>query len=194
MRRGVSLLAMVVLVAGCSTGKDAVVQGSDYEFVAPGGQTKIFYDGATRKPLPNITGDDLIHPGKQIGVADFPGDVVVLNIWGSWCPPCRNEAVELQKINQQWQARGVRVLGVDVKESGRSGGQDFLRDRNIGYPSIFDLSGRSLLPLKNYPKSTIPSTIVLDRQHRVAAVYLQSLLTTDLAPELQKLTAEPDTR
>jgi thiol-disulfide isomerase/thioredoxin len=184
------LLVFAVLLAGCSTGRDAVSAGSDFVFVSPGGKTDIFYDGADRKAIPDLSGESLLEAGKQIRLSDFAGKVVVLNIWGSWCGPCRVEAPELQNLYSTTAASGVQVLGVDVRDEQRSAPEDFVRDRKLTYPSIYDPPGRSLLPLKGYPRATVPSTIVLDRDHRVAAVYLRDLLASDLLPVVQRLTAE----
>jgi thiol-disulfide isomerase/thioredoxin len=184
-------LALLLLVlTGCSTGKDAVSQGSNFEFVSPGGQTDILYNVADRKPIPKLSGDNLMNPGKQISVADYTGKVVVLNIWGQWCAPCRTEAPELEKLYQQNQAAGVEGLGLDVRDDDRSAPQDFVRDRGITYPSIYDPPGRSLLQLTGYPINAVPSTIVLDKQQRVAAVYLRSVLASDIQPLVQRLAGE----
>jgi thiol-disulfide isomerase/thioredoxin len=181
------VLLGLLLVAGCSAGKDAVATGSEFVFVSPGGKTDIFYDGSDRKAIPDLSGDSLLEDGKKIRISEFSGKIVVLNIWGSWCPPCRVEASELQKI----QDSGTQVLGIDVHDQQRSAPQDFVRDRKLTYPSIYDPPGKSLLSLKGYPRGTVPSTIVLDRTHRVAAIYLRDLLATDLQPLIQRLSAEP---
>jgi thiol-disulfide isomerase/thioredoxin len=191
VRRILPLLLSVVLAAGCSTGKDAVSQGSTYQFVAPGGKVDISYDVKDRQPVPKISGEDLMTPGKPLSVADFPGKVVVVNIWGQWCGPCRGEAPELEHVYQQTQASGVQILGIDVKDDDRQAPQDFVRDRALTYPSIYDPSGRALLQMSGYPRNAVPSTIVIDKHQRVAAVFLRELLATDLLPVVQRLTAEP---
>ena len=186
----VAFLLLVLAMTGCSTGKDAVSQGDSFQFVAPGGKTDITYDGADRKRIPNLSGDDLMNQGKTISLADFTGKVVVLNVWGQWCPPCRTEAPEMEKLYVQNQAAGVQVLGLDVRDPDRSAPQDFVRDRGLTYPSIYDPPGRALLQLAGYPVTVVPSTIVIDKQQRVAAVYLRSLLASDVAPLVRKLAAE----
>jgi thiol-disulfide isomerase/thioredoxin len=184
----------LLLLSACSAGKDAVAQGSTFEFVSPGGQTKIFYDPPpTRGVAPELSGEDLMEPGKQIRLSDYAGKVVVLNIWGSWCGPCRAEMPELQRVYDQTKDTGVQFLGIDVRDEPRTAPQDFIRDRGVTYPSIYDPPGRSLLALKGYPRNVVPSTIVLDRQHRVAAIFLTALLDTDLRPVVQRLAAEPTT-
>jgi hypothetical protein len=73
----------------------------------------------------------------------------------------------------------------------RQAAADFVRSRGITYPSLFDPPGRSLLVLSGYPRNAVPSTIVLDRQHRVAAVFLTSVLASDLQPVVDRIAAEP---
>ncbi|HEV2778271.1 MAG TPA: TlpA disulfide reductase family protein [Actinophytocola sp.] len=177
-------------VLGCSTGDDAVATGGDFQFVSPGGRTEIFYDGPDRKSVGDMSGESLMERDKQIRLSDYAGKVVVINIWGSWCGPCRVEAPELQKLYDQTRDSGVQVLGVDVRDEQRSAPEDFVRDRGLTYPSIYDPPGRSLLSLKGYPRSVVPSTIVLDKRHRVAAVYLRDLLAEDLHPLVERLAAE----
>jgi thiol-disulfide isomerase/thioredoxin len=183
-------LTVLLVIAGCSTGKDAVSQGSTFSFVAPGGKVDITYAADKRQAAPTLSGDDLMNPGKQLSIADFPGKVVVVNIWGQWCGPCRTEAPEMQTVYQQTSSSGVQVLGIDVRDDSRQAAQDFMRGRSLTYPSIYDPSGRSLLQLSGYPRNIVPSTIVLDKQHRVAAVFLRELLATDLLPVVQRLVAE----
>jgi thiol-disulfide isomerase/thioredoxin len=181
-----ALCALAGSVAGCAVGKDAVVQGSDFEFVSPGGKLQIFYPVAQRQVLPNLSGPSLEDPNQQIHVSDYPDKVVVLNIWGQWCGPCRDEAPELSTVFQQTKASGVQLVGIDVRDA-RSAALDFVHDNQISYPSIFDPAGRSLLSLSGYPRSVVPSTIVLDRQHRVAAIYLERVTASMLLPEVRTL-------
>lgn len=188
------VLATVLVLAGCSfaspTG-DAPSQVGEFTFVAPGGQTTIFYDPPeTRGAVRGLSGESLLDPGQTVGLEDFPGQVVVLNIWGAWCGPCREEMPGLLQIHEQMQPQGVTLLGVDVRDE-RDAAADFMRDRGITYPSIFDNPGRSLTALRGFPRNTVPSTIVLDRQHRVAAVFLTALRVGELLPVVQRIAAEP---
>ncbi|MBW4715858.1 TlpA disulfide reductase family protein [Saccharothrix obliqua] len=186
------LLAVVLLLfaAACSTGDDAVVAGSEFQFVAPNGEVRIRYDAADRKVVRGLSGPDVRVDGENVSLDDYAGKVVVVNIWGSWCPPCRTEAPEMQKVQDETGPLGVQVLGIAVKESSVDGPRDFLANRKLSYPSIYDESGRSLLAFKGLPPNTVPSTIVLDKQHRVAAVFLEGLIATDLLPLVRELAAE----
>ncbi|KFU80697.1 Thiol-disulfide isomerase or thioredoxin [Amycolatopsis lurida] len=186
-----AVVGLALVVTGCTTGKDAVVTGGSFNFVSPGGKVDITYDVADRQPSPTLSGDDLMNEGKQLSIADFPGKVIVLNLWGQWCGPCRVEAPEMQKVYDRTKASGVEVIGIDLRDNDRKPPQDFMRDRKLTYPSIYDPSGRTLLQLSGYPRNIIPSTIVLDKQHRVAAVFLRELLASDLLPVVERLAAEP---
>jgi len=189
--RGLLIALAALLVAGCSTGKDAVEPGQDFTFVAPGGKTTILYDPPeSRGTLRALSGESLLNPGATTGIETLPGRVVVLNIWGSWCGPCRAEAPDLEFVAKQTAADGVSVLGVDVRDD-RAAAADFVRDRGITYDSVFDPAGRTLAALSGYPRNTVPSTIVLDRQHRVAAVYLTAIRVPELIPLVQRLADEP---
>ncbi|MDQ4103927.1 MAG: TlpA family protein disulfide reductase [Actinomycetota bacterium] len=185
------LVATLLALTACSAGRDAVARGGDFQFVSPGGQTKILYDPPqTRGMIAGLAGENLLEPGKQITLSGYSGKVVILNIWGSWCGPCRAEMPELQRVHDQTQDSGVQVLGIDVRDEVRTAPQDFVRNLSITFPSIYDPPGRSLLALKGYPRSVVPSTIVLDRRHRVAAVFLTAVRDTELLPVVRRIAAE----
>ncbi|WP_309118010.1 TlpA disulfide reductase family protein [Saccharothrix sp.] len=183
------LLVLLLVVTGCSTGDDAVVAGSDFQLVAPAGQVRIRYDAADRKVVRGLNGPDVRDGSKTVSLDDYAGKVVVVNIWGSWCPPCRTEAPELQKVQDEL-GTDVQVLGVAVKESSTDGPRDFLANRQLSYPSIYDESGRSILVFKGLPPNAVPSTFVLDKQHRVAAVFLVGVIASDITPIVKELAAE----
>ncbi|MEU5691483.1 TlpA disulfide reductase family protein [Actinosynnema sp. NPDC020468] len=190
MRRLAVAVALLVGLTACSTGSDAVVTGGDFQFVAPNGQVRIRYEGADRKTVKGLTGPSLMEEGRTVSLDDYAGKVVVVNIWGAWCPPCRTEAPEMQKVQNEAGPSGVQVIGIDVKEPSPEPGRDFIRNRALTYPSIYDESGRTLLAFKGYPPNVVPSTIVLDKRHRVAAVFLEGLIASDLLPLVKELAAE----
>jgi thiol-disulfide isomerase/thioredoxin len=186
--------AAVVALAGCSTGTDAVAQGGTFEFVAPGGKTDIFYDPPQNRGRPGaLAGPDLMDPAKTISLDDFEGKVVVINIWGQWCGPCRTEITQLQNVYDKTRRVGVEFLGIDVRDNNRDAARDFIVDRKITFPSIYDPPMRTMIAFGGkYPTTVIPSTVVLDREHRVAAVFLRELLAEDLQPVVQRLATEQE--
>jgi peroxiredoxin len=183
--------ATVLVLSACATGTNAVAVGGSFEFIAPGGQTRIFYDPpASRGRAGEMAAESATEPGRRIALSDFSGQVVVLNIWGSWCGPCREEAPELQQVYDLTRSTGVTVLGVAVRDDPEAAA-DFLRARGLTYPSLFDQPGRTLQALRGLPRNTVPSTVVLDRSHRVAAVYLAAVRVAELLPVVQRIAAEP---
>ena len=144
-----ALVAATASLTGCTTGEDAVAQGGTFDFVSPGGQTAIFYDppfGAghdRRSERPDLFTDE------PIRLSDFTGKVVLINVWGSWCAPCRTETPELETVYGEYRDRGVQFVGIDVRDN-RDTACDFVTDRNVQYPSIFDPSLRSLITLGTY--------------------------------------------
>ena len=181
------------LLAGCSTGDDAVAQGGTFEFVAPGGKTDIFYDPPASRGRPgSVSGPDLMDPSKTLSLNDFAGKVVVINVWGQWCGPCRAEITQLEKVYDATRNLPVAFLGIYVRDNDIDAPRDFVADRKVSYPSIYDPAMRTMIAFGGkYPTTVIPSTVVLDREHRVAAVFLRELLADDLLPVVQRLAAEP---
>ena len=186
-------LAMAALPSGCATGDDAVAQGGTFEFVAPGGKTDISYDPPETRGTPGpLSGPDLMDTARTISLEDFAGEVVVINIWGQWCAPCRSEITQLQQVYDETRDSGVAFLGIDVRDNDIDAPRDFVVERGITFPSIYDPAMRTMIAFGGrYPTTVIPSTIVLDREHRVAAVFLRELLAEDLLPVVRRLAAEP---
>lgn len=184
--------AVAGLLVGCSSGDDAVAQGGTFEFVSPGGKTDIYYNPPDHRGRPGpVAGPDLMDPAHTVSVDDFGGKVVVINVWGQWCGPCRAEVTQLQQVYNATRADGVTLLGIDVRDNNRQAAQDFVKDRNVTFPSIYDPAMRTMIAFGGkYPTTVIPSTLVLDRQHRVAAVFLRELLAADLQPVVQRIASE----
>jgi thiol-disulfide isomerase/thioredoxin len=195
VKRLVALVsATIVALAGCSTGRDAVAQGGTFEFVAPGGKTDIFYDPPESRGRPGpLAGPELMDPAKAVSLDDFTSKVVVINVWGQWCGPCRTEITQLQKVYDATRAHVVEFLGIDVRDNNRDAARDFIVDRKVTFPSIYDPPMRTMIAFGGkYPTTVIPSTVVLDREHRVAAVFLRELLAEDLQPVVQRLASESE--
>ena len=186
--RGVVVATVVVLAAGCGSGAGGT-QSPGFEIVSPGGKLEFTYAISERKAISEISGPAVIGDNR-ISIADFRGYVVVLNVWGSWCGPCRVEAPYLITAARDLRARGVQFLGINVRDE-RDSAASFEQAREVPYPSIFDPGMRSLASIRGFPVSSIPSTIVLDRQGRVARIWLRAFSgPSELVAEAAEVAAE----
>jgi thiol-disulfide isomerase/thioredoxin len=161
---------VVALLAGCATGPDAVDvnNGGEFRFVAGTPAGEVIRDG-DRASAPEFGGRLL--DGTEFSSAELDGNVAVLNFWGSWCAPCRVETPEFQEVYADVRDDGVEFLGLNVKETSEQFALAFVERFGIEFPSLYDPRGEVALAFRDYPANAIPSTIVLDRQGRVAAVY-----------------------
>ncbi len=128
--------------------------------------------------------------GEHLDVAHLRGKVVVVNVWGSWCAPCRTEAPVLAALSRSYADRGVAFVGVNVKDN-RAAALAFERSYGIAYPSIEDPDGRAVLALSQYvPASAVPVTLVLDTEGRVAARVLGAVREATLRALLDSALAQ----
>ena len=187
--------AIALPLAGCSQDADnaqnAVATGGNFEFITPGGEKVINYEESERKPLRTFSGEDVRDTDKTISLEDYEGEIVVLNSWGQWCAPCRAEADDLQEIHSELQKRKIgTVLGINVRDYNPQVSNDFLEDNGLKYPSIYDPPFKTAAALGGVPTSVVPTTIVLDKQHRPATVFLRSITAKDVMDVVDKLEKE----
>jgi len=134
-------------------------------FVAGDGSI-VLLDEAARQPAPALSGPTL--EGGTFTLADHLGEVVVLNVWASWCAPCRAEAPELQALWEEFEGQGVQFVGLDTRDTAAAA-LAFIEAYGITYPNVVDTDGRlQLLFADTLPPQAIPSTLVIDPQGRVA--------------------------
>ena len=161
------LLAIVLLASGCDAGANDPNAAGGQQGYPDVGRNLTLIPPAERTGLAEITGPDLAGDGTLSSKA-YPGKVVVVNVWGSWCPPCRAEAADLQAASVET-AEIAQFLGVTSRDRQTATAQKFVRENKITYPSIYDPSGQVLLPFSDVlPPSAIPSTMILDREGRLA--------------------------
>lgn len=180
-------------VSACSNSAMRGDDGGTFAFHSPGGQVEIFYDEAQRRPLAGFAGESLMDPGEEIALSDFDGQIVVLNAWGQWCAPCRAEVDDLQEVHEALQAGSTptgTVLGINVRDYNPQIARDFVEDSGVTYPSIYDPPFKTAASLGGVPSSVIPTTVVLDAQHRPAAVFLREVTADDILRVTSELEAE----
>lgn len=131
---------------------------------------------ADRKAGPQLSGT--LVDGTAFDLSSWAGRPVVVNVWGSWCPPCKEEQPDLVSAATRLIPTGVEFLGLDQDDTPANA---LAHNRHYGvtYPSLSDTSGRNLLSFRGLiPPSSVPTTVVLDAQHRVAAVIGRATATT----------------
>lgn len=189
-RQMMALLAAacaVMILPACGTSSSSASDtGTGY--VAGDGSAVILSD-AERKPAPALSGETL--DGGQWSLADHAGEVVVANVWASWCAPCRAEAPTLEQVSQQRLADGVQFVGINVRDTDASA-QAFVVRYGITYPNLVDSNGSLQLAFRDtLPPQAIPSTVFIDRQGRVAARVLGEIDEVRLNGILDTLVQEP---
>lgn len=128
--------------------------------------------------------------GGRLDLADLRGKVIVLNVWGSWCAPCRAEAPALKKASEETRDLGVRFVGIDTRDNDGAA-KAFERSYGITYPSFRDPDGKLLLGFNGrIPLSAVPSTVFIDRAGRIAARIIGPTTYTTLSELVKDLAAE----
>lgn len=177
MRRAAAAIAvaaaLVLLGTGC--GRDPVPQV---------GVTRIAPED--REPAPPIAGPTL--DGGSLDLADLAGGIVVLNNWASWCAPCRAEVPILVDAARA-QGDAVAFVGLNVSDEPKAAAQ-FVAETGMDYPSIADPQGELLATIPGVPARSLPSTVVLDPQGRIAARVIGEVTASDLDAILAELRAE----
>jgi thiol-disulfide isomerase/thioredoxin len=165
MRRLVLVVALLALLGGCTSG-----------------------GGPDRRPAPALVGELL--EGGSYDLAAHRGEVVVVNFWASWCPPCRAEIADLEATYQATKASGVSFVGVDIRDPDKDKAKAFVEGRT-SYPSVYDPAGRLSIGFGEFGATTIPATVVVDRLGRVAHVFRVPIRRADLEPVVARIAAEP---
>ncbi|MFJ7244344.1 TlpA family protein disulfide reductase [Kitasatospora sp. NPDC098652] len=143
-----------------------------------------------RATAPGVSGATL--EGRPLALTGYRGKVVLLNVWGSWCAPCRAEAPGLERTYQALKDQGVEFVGINTRDLDRAPAQAFERRFGIGYPSLYDPEGALVLRFRgDLLPQAIPSTLVIDRQGRIAARALRALSEDGLRALLAPVVAEP---
>jgi peroxiredoxin len=164
----IAVLGLSGMVAGCDGGAIGadVPQSSGANFVGHAYESA-FYKAGQRPEAPAVSGTTVT--GAHLSLSSYRGDTVVLNFWGSWCAPCRAEAPALATLARQLQAKHVQFVGVDIRDEPDSA-KAFMQTFNVGYPSLSDPNDQIALAFHStVPPAAIPTTLVIDRDGRIAA-------------------------
>jgi len=176
------VLLVVLLVAGWAGG------GKSDTTEVDGSTSAVLYSAGHRPLAPDFTGTTLT--GARLNFSSYRGQVVVLNFWGSWCVPCREEAPTLAVVGEQYQRAGVAFLGVDVRDTTASA-EAFVHNFGITYPSVSDSSSQiTLAYTAAVPVSGTPTTLVVDRTGHIAGAIFGQATYSELTAMLAKVTGK----
>ncbi|GAA2422132.1 TlpA disulfide reductase family protein [Streptomyces glaucus] len=180
--------AAALLVSACGSGGTSG-GGGDTNFIT-GSDGIATVDRGERADAPDLSGPTV--DGERLDVDDYKGRVVVLNVWGSWCPPCRAEAKNFQKVYEDVKDQGVQFVGINTRDTSTGPARAFEEEYGITYPSLYDPTGKLML---RFAKGTlnpqaIPSTLIIDRDGRIAARTLQALTEEKLRKMIDPVLAE----
>lgn len=166
---GAALAALTLGLSGCAQ-EDALAKqakaGDNKNYVAGDGSVTEFAE-QDRKAAVSIKGT--LFNGTDVEPADFTGKVTVLNFWFAACAPCRVEAPLLEELHQEFKDQDVQFFGVNLRDE-KATAEAFDKSFNLTYPSFNDKDGGVLLAVSGIvPPGAVPTTLVLDKQGRVAA-------------------------
>ncbi|MEA2343705.1 MAG: hypothetical protein QOF63_1874 [Thermoanaerobaculia bacterium] len=138
-------------------------------------------------PMPPYTAKYL--DGKPLNLAGEKGNVIFLNVWATWCGPCRFETPELQALQNQYAAKGLKVIGVSVDEGETAAVKTFVTEQKITYPIAVDPEGR----IANLLQTTVlPTSLLLDRNGKIVWRQIGAIMPNDskLKAAVEKAVAE----
>jgi peroxiredoxin len=183
---GTGALLLVVLLAGWATSGSRSVADID------GNPNAVLYAVGHRPTAPEFTASTLT--GSRLSLSSYRGRVVVLNFWGSWCVPCREEAPALAVAAEQYRSAGVAFLGVDVRDTTASA-EAFVRSYGITYPSVSDSSSQITLDFTAVvPIAGTPTTLVIDRTGRIAGAVFGAATYAELTAILNQVDGKAPAR
>ena len=189
---GALVAAAVVLgAAACDAGATAqdTAIGNGSSFVTGNYGTTVYRSGA-RPKAPDVEGTTLT--GSKFKLSTDRGSVVVMNFWGSWCTPCREEAPALGTLARNFAGTDVRFVGVDIRDDPASA-EAFMRTFRIDYPSLNDPNDLVALDFSGtVPPASIPTTLVIDRSGRIAARIVGQASYSGLKALIRQVKAEQE--
>ncbi len=181
-------LALAGGLSACSDGNSSSEAAQDAGYRSGDGSL-VLIDPSERAEPVELSGETL--DGKTWDSADHRGQVVVVNLWASWCGPCAKEAPELVEVHEETKGDDVEFVGINYRESSVETGRAQAKAWNLTWPSISDMSGTTALDMQG-KMTAQPSTAVLDEQGRIAAVMLGATTQSTLQGVIEDTLAEQD--
>lgn len=132
---------------------------------APPGGAIALIPPAKRKPLPDVRAKTLVAPPAELRLSDLRGEPVYIDVWASWCVPCREEAPMIARLAKRYSAE-IRFVGIDTQDVA-SDGRAFVREFGLDFPHLFDPKSTLATRLGVYG---IPTMFLVDWRGGIAAV------------------------
>ncbi|GGV02467.1 hypothetical protein GCM10010495_11960 [Kitasatospora herbaricolor] len=182
--------AAALVLTGCSSSGSSGSGDAQTGFIVGKGGAPDTAAAGHRKDAPDISGTTL--EGTKVALSDYRGKVVVLNIWGSWCNPCRAEAPNLQSVWDAYKDQGVQFLGINTRDIDPANAVRFEQEKGVTFPSLYDPDGTQILkfPKGSLNPQSIPTTLVIDRDGKLAARAMRALEAEDIEAMLKPVLAE----
>lgn len=138
------------------------------------------------EPMPQLQGEAVVGPGVDTDEMDW--SVLVVNVWATWCEPCRREQPALQRVQAEFEGRGVEFLGIDYRDD-RAAAERWIADFGVTYPSLSDPDGRAAA-LLGFP--FLPDTYLVDSSGSMRYVVYGETSAEELSGLIEGLLATED--
>lgn len=182
------LAVAALLLSACSSGGTSGGSGNTNFITGSDGVATV--KKGDRQAAPDLSGTTI--DGKTLDTADYKGKILVVNVWGSWCSPCRAEADNLVQVARATKDQGVQFVGINTRDPSPEPAVAFEKKYGVPYPSLYDPTGKQMLRFKKgtLNPQLIPTTIIIDRDGKIAARALQALSEEKLRKMLAPVIAE----
>jgi len=181
-------LALVFLLMGCGsdappaedTASEAPTQ------MAPAGPSTGLQTSTEPEPAPDLTLQTM--DGETLNLAERPGEVLIVNFWATWCPPCREEIPDLVDLQAELGERGLTVVGIALDEEGEDVVRPFLEEYEVNYPIVLDTT--TTVSQEFGDVMGLPTTFVIGPDSQIRRRILGLFPVDDLKPTLIKMLDE----
>ncbi len=186
-RRQWAIVAAVVAVLGAGLWLAATRLGSELFPLRIGSEAPDF----TAVTLPALGGTHASAVPVAKGIDDYEGEVVLLNVWATWCGPCRVEMPSMQKLEEQLGPKGLRIVAVSVDFAGmESRVTDFAKELGLTFETLHDAPGRIK---RQYQTTGVPETFIIGRDGHIRRwmIGAEDWSKPEVVAYLERLLAEP---
>jgi thiol-disulfide isomerase/thioredoxin len=166
-------ILLIALALSCSKGEKSAAPVAKKSAPKPAAAAKPSADTGSAMPAYKTTTLD----GKPFDLAAEKGGVVFLNVWATWCNPCRAEIPELKKLHDKYRERGFKVVGISIEESSIDDVKAFVKEQKIEYPIAYDADDT----IANLLQTTVlPTSVILDKKGTIVWKHVGAVNPNDI--------------